>query len=628
MSAMPPDPGLRAVVVVPARDEQERIGDCLRALADQRGVEPGAFEVVLVLDHCTDATRPRALHAAAEHALMPVIVLESARAGAGHARRTGMDFACERLFAAGRPEGLIASTDADSRVAPDWLATQLVLASEGARAIGGRIDLDAREASVLPPAVLEARGIHAGERLARVRARGSGTACGHHQFSGASLAVTAETYRRVGGLPVGEALEDEALERTLEDRGIEILRSARVQVTTSARTDGRASRGLARDLALADWRARRSFRAEEFTAEGLLARKTGPISAILPAREVASTIGPILDAVLPLRELGLLDEILVVDAASEDGTALAAAARGATVLQEDELLAEYGPARGKGDAMWRALSVARGEIVVFLDADTSDFDASFVVGLLGPLLQHPEIRFVKGAFVRPLQLAGSVLPGQGGRVTELVARPLLNLYAPHLAGFDQPLAGELAARADLLRSLSFPAGYGVEIANLIDAARVAGTDALAQVDLGTRQNRHQSLRELSAMSYAVMAAAAARLGVAGLPPAPAPGPLVLPPRPGETAIERRQVPVLERPPLDSLPDDPLISHAGIPHAVLGRQGAEPAPWRKGLGVVADAGGVHGSLGEAQASAGASGSRASAASLSASENSGSSRSPAR
>ncbi|MDQ6778202.1 MAG: glycosyltransferase family 2 protein, partial [Actinomycetota bacterium] len=425
---MPPDPGLRAVVVVPARDEQERIGDCLRALAEQSGVEPGAFEVVLVLDHCTDGTRSRALNAGSEHPAMPLIVLESGRPGAGHARRVGMDFACERLLAAGRPGGLIASTDADSRVAPDWLSTQLILASEGARAIGGRIELDPREASALPPAVLEARGIQAGDRLARVRARDSGAACGHHQFSGASLAVTAQTYREVGGLPIGEALEDEALERTLEDRGIEILRTSQVQVTTSARTDGRASRGLARDLALADWRARRSFRADEFTAEGLLARKTGPITAILPAREVAATIGPILDAVTRLRELGLLDEILVVDAASEDGTALTATARGATVLQEDELLTEYGPARGKGDAMWRALSIARGEIVVFLDADTSDFDASFVVGLLGPLLCYPEICFVKGAFLRPLQLAGRLLPGQGGRVTELVARPLLNLY--------------------------------------------------------------------------------------------------------------------------------------------------------------------------------------------------------
>ena len=140
--------------------------------------------------------------------------------------------------------------------------------------------------------------------------------------------------------------------------------------------------------------------------------------------------------------------------------------------------------------------------------------------------------------------------GEGGRVTELVARPLLNLYAPHLAGFDQPLAGEMAARADLLRSLRFPAGYGVEIANLIDAAHTAGLEALAQVDLGQRQNRHQSLRDLSAMSYAVMVAATTRLN--GAAPATAPSQLVLPPLEGRTATETRQVTVVERPALNLL----------------------------------------------------------------------------
>ena len=161
--------------------------------------------------------------------------------------------------------------------------------------------------------------------------------------------------------------------------------------------------------------------------------------------------------------------------------------------------------------MWRALSVVDGEIVVFLDADTRGFTPDFVVGLLGPILTNPEIRFVKGAFRRPFDTGEAILPDEGGRVTELVARPLLNLYAPHLAVFDQPLAGEIAAYAEDLRGLCFPAGYGVEIANLIDIARIAGIDALAQVDLGQRQNRHQPLRDLTAMAYAVMVAAAGRL---------------------------------------------------------------------------------------------------------------------
>jgi len=567
-----PDSALRAVVVVPARDEQDRIGMCLSALAGQQGVESDAFEVVLVLDQCRDDTRAVALRSAAATPQLRLILLDSPAPGAGHARRAGMDFACQRLHDIGLPEGLIASTDADTRVAPDWLATQLTLARDGARAIGGRIDLDPDEAARLPRAVVQARRVNARSRhehllaldATHVHAAGAcddkqraeaGARRDHHQFSGASLAVTAQTYRAIGGLPVVDALEDEALERLLDDSRIPIVRTDRVHVTTSARTNGRAPRGLSRDLALADWRARRSFCAEDFDVEALLALKSGPISVILPAREVADTIAPIINSLEPLRGIGLIDEVLVIDAGSRDGTAAIAAAQGARVLQQDELLSAYGPARGKGDAMWRALSVVRGDITVFVDADTRDFTPTFVIGLLGPLLSEPMIRFVKGAFRRPLALGTCVLPGEGGRVTELVARPLLNLYAPHLAGFDQPLAGEIAAHTDLLRALRFPAGYGIEIANLIDIAQLSGVDAMAQVDLGERQNRHQSLRDLSAMAYSVMVAAATRLSDTGLHPPLAPGPLALPPRPGETTTETRQVVVFERPPIASLKAD-------------------------------------------------------------------------
>jgi glycosyltransferase involved in cell wall biosynthesis len=551
---------LRAVVVVPARDEQERIGACLLALAGQRGVSPGSFEVILVLDGCRDETRERALEVAATRPELMLTITSSETPGVGHARRAGMDAACRRLLDADMPGGLIATTDADSRVAPDWLAVQLALAADGARAIGGRIELDAHEAALLPAAALETRTDRALERLASVAShhhecvgnRDGDGQCAHHQFSGASLALTAQTYRDIGGMPPLDALEDEALQRGLEDHRIPIVRCERVRVTTSARTDGRAPRGLARDLALDDWRARRTLSAVDFDARALVDLKSGGISVVLPAREVAGTIARIIEEIRPLRELGLVDEILVIDAASRDGTAAVAAASDALVLQEDELLTNHGPARGKGDAMWRALSVARGEIVVFLDADTRNFSSSFVLGLLGPILTDNTIRFVKGAFRRPLDLGGQVLAGEGGRVTELVARPLLNIYAPHLAGFDQPLAGEVAAYTDDLRQLRFPAGYGVEIANLIDMARLAGTDALAQVDLGERQNRHQSLRDLSAMAYAVIVAAASRIPDGGLPTSPALGPLILPPMTAGGATETRPVVVFERPPISSL----------------------------------------------------------------------------
>jgi len=299
---------------------------------------------------------------------------------------------------------------------------------------------------------------------------------------------------------------------------------------------------------VAGWLARRSYRAEDFPLERLLADKRATVSVVLPARECAETIGPILERLLPLREAGAIDELLVIDAASRDGTARRAEELGADVVQEGEVLPGHGPVRGKGDAMWRALAATRGEVVAFLDADTSDFDARFALGLLGPLLADDSLLLVKGAYRRPLRIGGETVADGGGRVTELVARPLLNLHVPALAGFVQPLAGEVAARRSLLEAIPFPVGYGVEIAMLIDALGAGGLDALAQVDLGTRLNRHQPLRALGAMAYAVMVAAERRTH--GLPGG-SPGSLALP---HDGALAHVEVAVEERPPLASLHD--------------------------------------------------------------------------
>ncbi|MGN6187531.1 MAG: glucosyl-3-phosphoglycerate synthase [Conexibacter sp.] len=307
----------------------------------------------------------------------------------------------------------------------------------------------------------------------------------------------------------------------------------------------------ARDRALvADWLAHRTYAAAEFPPERLLdAKGTTTVSVVLPAREVAGTIGPILAALMPLREAGLLDELLVIDAASADGTADVARAGGASVVQEAEVLSEHGPARGKGDALWRAVHATRGDVVAFVDADSAGFDArGAVCGLLGPLLTDPDVAFVKGAYHRPLTVGEEVVPEGGGRVTELLARPLLNLYVPELAGIVQPLAGEAAARRALLEALPFPVGYGVEIANLLDALRHAGLDAIAQVDLGERRNAHQSLHALSAMAYAVLIAAERRIH--GEDAAPLSGPLARPRADGSLALA--DVAVEERPPLRSL----------------------------------------------------------------------------
>ena len=236
---------------------------------------------------------------------------------------------------------------------------------------------------------------------------------------------------------------------------------------------------------------------------------------VLPAREVADTIVPIIEQ---LHTLGpLIDQILVIDAASEDGTADVAARLGAEVRQESELLPEFGQALGKGDAMWRALSVARGDVIVYLDSDTRAFSAHFATGMLGPLLCHDDVRFVKGFFRRPFTAAdGEVRPIDGGRVTELTARPLLSAFYPELAAFIQPLAGEVAARRNFFDRLPFATGYAIETSMLLHARdELGGTYGMAQVDLDVRHNFHQPLPQLGPMAYAVLRVVLERLRADG-----------------------------------------------------------------------------------------------------------------
>jgi len=284
----------------------------------------------------------------------------------------------------------------------------------------------------------------------------------------------------------------------------------------------------------------RSFHHAEFPAERLAAERTASVSVCVPTRQCAATIGATVEALLALRDQHVVDEVVVIDAASLDGTSAIAAQRGARVVQEVELLPEFGPVLGKGDAMWRALSVLEGDIVVFVDGDSADFDAHFALGVLGPLVVEPELQFVKGFFRRPLRVGDTVVPDGGGRVTELCARPLLEVFYPELAAFRQPLAGETAARRALLQRLPFATGYGVESGLLIDAYAHVGLAGLAQCDLESRQNDHQSLQALSAMARAVVQALTARLVDAGRLDAPAPGVLEL----------------VHRPPLALVLDDP------------------------------------------------------------------------
>jgi glucosyl-3-phosphoglycerate synthase len=230
---------------------------------------------------------------------------------------------------------------------------------------------------------------------------------------------------------------------------------------------------------------------------------------------VADTVGGIVDEIHAVNRLTgdhpLVDQILAVDADSPDGTADVAASRGAEVYSENELMNNHGGTHGKGDAMWRALSVARGDLVMYIDADTKDFRPQLVYGILGPILEVPEIRFVKAAYRRPFKSYETVEQDGGGRVTELSAKPLFNLFYPELTGFVQPLAGEFVADRELFCSIPFLTGYAVETGIMIDVLKMVGLEAMAQVDLGTRQNRHQPLRDLSRMAYSVLRAVARRM---------------------------------------------------------------------------------------------------------------------
>jgi glucosyl-3-phosphoglycerate synthase len=293
------------------------------------------------------------------------------------------------------------------------------------------------------------------------------------------------------------------------------------------------------------WSRANTYDHGAFPAERLAAGRESTVSVCLPARNEARTIGPILEQLMPLRDVGVVDQIVVLDRSS-DGTAQIARALGAEVYAQDELMPELGPALGKGDAMWRALPILTGDVVCFLDADSEHFGAHFACGVLGPVLCRPDISFVKGFYRRPFRIGDTTFPDGGGRVTELTARPLLNLFYPELAAILQPLAGEIAARRELLERLPFATGYGVDIGLLIDAYSVAGLEAIAQVDLDVRQNAHQPLRDLGPMAYAVLRAVAVRLEREGRLRGPLPATFTL------DAPDFALAEPIERPPLRSL----------------------------------------------------------------------------
>lgn len=263
--------------------------------------------------------------------------------------------------------------------------------------------------------------------------------------------------------------------------------------------------------AVEDWFAARTWHRPQWTVPELVAARAGrTVSVVLPALDEEATVAAVVASVQPLVVAGLVDEVVVLDSGSTDQTAVVAAAAGATVVHRDDVLPGLPPRPGKGEALWRSLAATHGDVVVFLDADLVDPGPGFVPSLLGPMLTVPAVHLVKGCYTRPPR------PGStdgGGRVTELLARPLLAALRPALSGIVQPLGGEYAVSREFAESVPFAGGYGVEIGLLLDAHDRYGLAGLAQVNLGVRRHRNRCLSQLAVMSRQVAATAFDRCGV-------------------------------------------------------------------------------------------------------------------
>ena len=274
------------------------------------------------------------------------------------------------------------------------------------------------------------------------------------------------------------------------------------------------------------WLQRQTSHWRDWPPEHLMTAKqrTGTrISVVIPARNEERTVGRVVGALRQALLIGtpLVDEIVVIDSDSTDGTGRAAERAGATVHRARDIAPELGSYPGKGEALWKSLLVTRGDLLVFVDADLTQWGPHFVTGLVGPLLlggppgsgpPHPggQVQLVKGFYERVRTERDGSTSTEGGRVTELVARPLLSLWWPQLAGVVQPLAGEWAARRSLMESLTIPVGYGVELSTLLDTFTRHGPGAVAQVDLGSRAHRHQADHDLALMAAELMVVAEAR----------------------------------------------------------------------------------------------------------------------
>ncbi|MEO6886126.1 MAG: glucosyl-3-phosphoglycerate synthase, partial [Jatrophihabitantaceae bacterium] len=294
--------------------------------------------------------------------------------------------------------------------------------------------------------------------------------------------------------------------------------------------------------------------------ESLIAakRQTGAtISVVVPARNEASSIGAVVQTIArDLRDnTNLIDELVVMDSLSSDDTAAVARAHGATVHGVADVRPDLGVQAGKGEALWKSLFVTTGSLLVFIDADLTEWGTHFVTGLLGPLLTQPDVQLARGFYDRVLDEGDRPRSTEGGRVTELVARPLLASRWPALSAVVQPLAGEWAIRRCWFEQLDVPVGYGIEFATLVDTYAGLGLDAIAQVDLGSRAHRHQHVHDLGAMALEILHVADTRSGFR--PPAvnsDATATLTQFDRDLPERWQTRHVPIAQRPPAITVAD--------------------------------------------------------------------------
>lgn len=306
----------------------------------------------------------------------------------------------------------------------------------------------------------------------------------------------------------------------------------------------------------------RTWHHTDFDVHDLLGKKEAldtTISVVIPARNEEGQVGKVVETLHRhlIRDLPLVDELLVIDGDSDDGTTREAQAAGARVRCQSDVLPHLGTARGKGEALWKGLAASSGDLVVYIDGDIVDIGPHFVTGLVGPLLMDPAIEFVKATYDRPFATGDVVRPTGGGRVTELLARPLVATFWPELSWLAQPLSGEYAGRRELLTTLPFVQGYGVELVMLIDILEHRGAEVIGQIDLDLRRHTHQSIDALGRMATEILAGALSRLSRSDDVDLPLADLVTLlqPVRTdGDLMLRPHQIGTSERPPLGDLQD--------------------------------------------------------------------------